>query len=184
MTLYTSAGSLPRHVYALVDRAFTRRDGQGWEPCIWFGLRSYPGRAWGCHVLLECGAVVRDLPLHALASHEDAPPWTLGQAQHWDCYGWQFSTHAYALLDGLEADAKCGDAIERGDYLFSALPIGDAYSAEPAESKEFCFLRLHNGRFCSQPTNRVLFEDRSFTENSGWPEDVLRQTEIWSCETR
>ena len=64
--MYTGSGSLPHHVYCLVDRAHTRGGLEGFEPCVWFGLRSYPARAWGCHVMLECGAVVRDLPLHAL----------------------------------------------------------------------------------------------------------------------
>jgi hypothetical protein len=184
MTLHTASGSLPHHVYALVERRFTRRDAPpGFEPCVWFGLRSYPGRAWGCHVMLECGAVVRDLPLHALATREDAAPWTITQAQAWDCYGWQFGLHAYTYLSGLDAEAKCADAIELGSYLFSAIPIGDGWTAEPGESKEFCFLALHNGRFAAQPTNRVLFEERSFTDATGWPQDVLRQTEVWSCET-
>jgi hypothetical protein len=183
VTIFSAAGSLPHHVYCVVDRAFSRVDGTGFEPAIWFGLRAYPGRAWGCHVLLECGAVVRDLPLHALATCEDAAPWTLQQAQHWDCYGLQFSLHAYAYLSGLEAQVRCGDGCEWGDYLFSAIPIGDAYTAEPAQAKEFCFLALRNGRFAAQPTNRCLFVERSFTEATDWPKDIRRQTEIYSCET-
>jgi len=183
MTLYTGSGSLPHHVYCLVDRAHTRNSLDGFEPCVWFGLRSYPARAWGCHVMLECGAIVRDLPLHALAHGDKPAPWTVKQAQTWDCYGWQFSLHAYSYLHGLEAWAKCGGEIERGDYLFTALPIGDGYTAEPGQSKEFMFLKMHNGRFAAQPTNRVLFEEKSFTEATGWPQDIERQTDVWACES-
>jgi hypothetical protein len=182
MSLLTGAGSLPQHVYCYVDRAHTRVKGSGFEPCVWFGLRSYPARAWGCHVLLECGAVVRDLPLHALA-HKDSPaPWTGVQAQTWDCYGWQFSLHVYDYLMGLEARALCDAAEYRGDYLFTAIPIKDGYTAEPGQSKEFKFLRLDNGRFCAQPTNHVLFHDASFTEPGAWPDDIKRQTEVWAVE--
>lgn len=132
----------------------------------------------------RCGAVVRDLPLHALATREDAPEWTLQQAQHWDCYGLQFALLAYPYLSGLEARARCAKGEERGDYLFTACPLNDGYSAEPAQSKEFMFLSLHNGRFTAQPTNRVLFEERSFTvKTPDWPTDIKRQEEVWASET-
>jgi hypothetical protein len=133
--------------------------------------------------MLECGAIVRDLPLHGLAHGDNPAPWTVRQAQTWDCYGWQFSLHEYTFLHGLEAWAKCGGEIERGDYLFTALPIGDGYTAEPGQSKEFMFLKMNNGRFAAQPTNHVLFEEKSFTEASGWPQDIQRQEDVWACET-
>ena len=134
--------------------------------------------------MLECGAIVRDIPLHALCQGDDPPEWTIQQAQHWDCYGYQFSTHAYSFLHGLEAEARCADGLEQGDYLFTVIPIGDGYTAEPSQSKEFVFLKLHNGRFTAQPTNRVMFRDRSFTDrNATWPTDVKRQDEVWACET-
>ena len=184
MTLHTGSGSLPAHVYCHVDKSFVRTGEQtGFEPAVWFGLRAYAGRAWGCHVLLECGAVVRDLPLHALAQHDEAEPWTLEQSQHWDCYGDQFSLVRYTYLQGLEARAKCARAEQLGEYLFTACPMLDGFSAEPAQSKEFMFLALRNGRYAAQPTNRVLFIERSFTEQTAWPSDIQRQAEVWSCES-
>ena len=65
VTLFTASGSLPRHQYVWVDGTFM--GSEGWHPAVWFGLHSQPGRAWGCTILLECGAIYRDLPLHALA---------------------------------------------------------------------------------------------------------------------
>ena len=55
---YSQAGQLPAHQYALVDQAYISSK-QGFAPCIWFGLVSIPGRAWGCTIMLECGAVYR-----------------------------------------------------------------------------------------------------------------------------
>jgi len=185
MTQYTGSGPLPQHIYCNVERSFLRSGGQpGTEPCVWFGLRAYAGRAWGCHVMLECGAVVRDLPLHALTNKNDAEawPWSLEEAQHWDCYGNEFSLVRYTYLQGLEARVRCGEAEHLGEYLFTACPLNDAYSAEPEQSKEFKFFSLRNGRFCAQPTNRVLFIERSFTDDTGWPSDVQRQREVWSSE--
>ena len=184
MTLCTGSGSLPAHVYCFVERSFVRTGEQtGFEPAVWFGLRAYAGRAWGCHVLLENGAVVRDLPLHALAQHDEAEPWTLESSQHWDCYGDQFSLVRYTYLSGLEARVKCARDEQLGEYLFTACPMHDGFSAQPEQSKEFMFLALRNGRFCAQPTNRVLFIERSFTEPSSWPTDIQRQSDVWSCES-
>jgi hypothetical protein len=186
VTLCTGSGSLLHHIYCHVERSFTRTGtASGFEPCVWFGLRSFAGRAWGCHVLLECGAVVRDIPLHALARYDepDDGPWTLEESQHWDCYGDQFSLVRYTYLQGLEARVKCASAEHLGEYLFTACPLNDGFSAEPEQSKEFMFLALRNGRFCAQPTNRVLFIERSFTDDTGWPADIQRQSEVWSCES-
>jgi hypothetical protein len=135
--------------------------------------------------MLECGAVVRDLPLNALAQHASAASeaWLLDAAQQWDCYGDQFSLVRYTYLSGLEARAKCASAEHLGEYLFTACPLHDGFSAEPEQSKEFMFLALRNGRFTAQPTNRVLFIERSFTTDTGWPTDIQRQSEIWSCES-
>jgi hypothetical protein len=134
--------------------------------------------------MLECGAVVRDIPLHALAQHAaEVGPWTIEQSQQWDCYGDQFSLVRYTYLSGLEARAKCASAEHLGEYLFTACPLNDGFSAEPEQSKEFMFLALRNGRFTAQPTNRVLFIERSFTDSTGWPADIQRQSEVWSCES-
>lgn len=182
-------GPLPRHIYCHVDRSHTRRDGAGFEPCVWFGLAAHPGRAWGCHVMLACGAVYRSVPLHALAAAaEPDPDWDQSQAQSWDCYGYGWTGLVYPYLDGLTCSALCGRADVTGvaafggDYLFTVAPVGDAYSASPDQSKEFVFVELDNGRYTAQPTNRVLFKDRSFTDPTGWPTDMRLQTDYWSCE--
>lgn len=183
MTLCTGSGNLPQHVYCFVESRFVRSgEPSGFERCVWFGLRAFAGRAWGAHVMLECGAIVRDLPLHALAQHADAAPWTPANAQHWDCYGEQFSVVRYTYLQGLEAHVRCDNEEHLGVYLFTVCPMHDAYSAEPEQSKEFKFVALGNGRFTAQPTNRILFIERSFTNGTGWPVNIQRQSAIWSCE--
>ena len=137
----SSSASLPRHYYVWVDSAFIREGGAGFEPAVWFGLHSHPGRAWGCHVMLECGAFYRGLPPHAIAF-------------------------------------KVG---ETGEYLFTAVPQGDAYTHDPSQGKEFMFIRTDRDRLVIVPTNNLLFEERSFTVDQGWP-CLKRSTETWSCE--
>ena len=69
-----------------------------------------------------------------------------------------------------------------GVYLFTAAYFDDGYTRTPEQGKEFSFIKLDNGRLTVQPTNRTLFEDLSFTVDTGVPTDLLTQTEVWSCE--
>jgi len=70
-----------------------------------------------------------------------------------------------------------------GEYLFTAAPINDGYSAYPEQAKEFKFIKLTNGRLTVQPTNRVAFEDLSFTGTiSELPKGLARQSTVWTCE--
>jgi hypothetical protein len=181
MTLFTASGSLPRHQYVSVCGAFIGFGADEWFPAVWFGLHSHPGRAWGCTVLLESGAVYRDLPPHALAFCSDPDPWTIKDAQQWDCYSSQFSLHTYDYLDGLTAIVRAADAELGAEYLFTAIPVGDAYTHAPAQAKEFMFLRTDGGRLTIQPTNRVLFRDKSFTTVPRWL-PLRRSESVYSCE--
>jgi hypothetical protein len=182
MTVFSGSGSLPAHQYVFVDSSFVRRERTGFEPCAWFGLHSKPGRAWGCHVMLECGAFYRDLPPHALAFRADPAPWSLEEAQRWDCYGASFGLHAYPYLSGLSCLARAGKGETQARYLFTAVPIGDAFSEHPEQAKEFLFLATAGGRLTIQPTDKVLFLDASFTTGAEWPQDLKAQTEVYSAE--
>jgi len=184
MSDYTLVGQMPRHFYVWVDSRFTHKEPQGFIPAVWFGLVSFPGRVWGCTVMLESGAVYRNLPLHALAWNEKASDFYPEQAQLWDCYSERFTTIVYDYLKGLRCKVDIRGEQYYGHYLFTAAPIGDGFSHAPEQAKEFCFIELDNGRFTCQPTNKVIFDEKSFTRNKDmeFPTDLRRQTEIWSCE--
>jgi len=178
--LYTHAGALPAHQYVWVEpNALGQHD---WLQGVWFGLTCYPGRAFGCHVMLECGAVYRNVPLHQVAHRNTAAPWTAADAQTWDAYGYEFSMIEYPYLAGMNGKARCKSGECQGHYLFTLVPIGDAFSATPTQSKEFYFMQLTNGRYTAQPTNHVLLEDRSFTDTLSWPTFLRRQTDWHSAE--
>ena len=182
---YDLIGQLPHHQYVHVDTAFTHKAPEvSSTPAVWFGLVSYPGRAWGCTVLLESGAVYRNLPLHALAHTPNGLRlrWGVRQAQHWDCYGSGFTTLCYDTLRGLECTVKTAAGRRRGQYVCTVAPTGDAYSAVPSQAKELVLVALMNGRYTIQPTDRVVFKDPSFTEWRGWPRGLKRQEDTYSAE--
>ena len=178
--LYTGAAPLPRHTYAYVEpNAIGTHD---WLRVAWFGLVSHPGRTWGCHVMLECGAVYRNVPLHKLAHKITGSPWDPADAQTWDCYGHHFSMVEYPFLEGTRMRTRLRSKQEHtGNYLFTAIPMLDGFSLEPEQSKEFYFIKLDNGRYTAQPTNHVLVLDKSFITEANWPK-LKRQTEIWSVD--
>jgi len=174
---YSGSGNLPKHIYCFVDSSYIREKGKGFEPCVWFAIRSWPGRAWGCHIMLECGAVYRDVPPHALGFNECPDVWNILDAQRWNCYGTQFSTIEYTFLQGLTIRTRA----LTGSYLFTAVPLNDGYTEEPEQAKEFVFCHLLNGRLAILPTNMVLFEDKSFGKTE-WPSNLKPATHKWSVE--
>jgi hypothetical protein len=130
--------------------------------------------------MLESGAFYRGLPPHALAfsATPACTDWTLKQAQIWDCYGRDFALLIYDYLDGLRVSIKSG---ETGEYLFTAVPQGDAFTHDPSQGKEFMFIRTTGDRLTIVPTNNLLFEERSFTVDGGWPR-LKKSDQVWSCE--
>lgn len=181
--IYSGSGDLPKHIYCFVDSKFIRTNSKDffldYEPCVWFGIRSWPGRAWGCHIMLECGAIYRDVPPHAISfsSNPHTDNWCLKNAQRWNCYGTQFSTIEYTFLQGLSLYTR----EQKGKYLFTAVPLNDGYTEAPEQAKEFVFCHLANDRLAILPTNMILFEDRSFGKPE-WPSNLKLATQKWSAE--
>ena len=184
--IHSLIGPLPRHLYVYVDTTFTHREKQKirYQPAVWFGLTATPGRMWGCTVLLESGAVYRNVPPHAIAFSKHAQEsWFAQDAQTWDCYGPDFSTLEYPYLSGLRCLAKTGTTTSEGRYLFSVAPVGDGFSAQPEQAKEFHFIQLENGRLTVQPTDRVVYQERSFTTGPlAFPHGLRAQTDVYQCE--
>jgi len=182
----THAANLPRHLYVKCDMEFVS-DGekQGIEDVVWFGLTAIPGRAWGCTVMLKCGALYRGLPLHALAHGEIAiMDWDINDAQRWDCFGWNFTTIEYDYLMGLSCKVWIANrkTWEVGRYLFTAEPYGDGFSMSPSQTKSHHFIALNNGRITAVPGNNVLWRESSFTTQSEKPKWLRTQSQVWNGE--
>ena len=178
---YSQSGQLPHHQYCWVDASFIS-DKIGLMPCVWFGLVSIPGRVWGCTIMLECGAVYRAVPPHALAFHENPEPdWRIEHAQRWDCYSREFTTIEYTFLRCVAAEAKAFGLHRMGQYLFTVAPIDDGFSRYPEQAKEFMFIRTDGERLTIQPTDKVVFIEKSFTETS-WPQGLRTTDKVYTCE--
>lgn len=182
-------GNIPKHKYVWVDTNFTHKQFIGYIPAVWFALNSVAGRSWGLHVMLECGAVFRNLPPHAILFEDPlsftANLWDIRQAQRWDCYSQNWSAIEYRYLANLRCKVDIDPEIAfLGTYLFSVCPLDDGFTDYPDQAKEFIFIQLDNGRLTIQPTNYVLFKENSFTTNDEllFPKDLKVSDLIYSSE--
>jgi hypothetical protein len=184
----TLISDIPKHQYVFIDSSFTHKEPLGFIPAVWFGIVSFPGRVWGCNVMLESGAIYRNLPPNAMAfDNKTGVNWSAHEAQCWSCYGYDFTVFEYDYLRGIGCAARIGDEQELkyfGKYLFTIAPMEDAFSAVPEQAKEFQVIRLNNNRLTIQPTDRVLFFDSSFQKiaPTTFPTGLKRQTEITTCD--
>ena len=181
--IYSKIAPLPKHIYLWVDSRFTHQEPCGWQEAMWVGVTSIPGRMWGLNVIFrEGGMLYRGIPPHAVSFSKKDSPWSEGESQLWDCYSHDFTLIHNPILTGFRMLAKCKDSIHLGEYLFEATHLNDGWSHTPEQDKTFYFIRLGNGRLTILPTNRIVFEDRSFIKNmTDIPRLKLSET-IFSCE--
>jgi len=180
---------LPRHRYVHVIEAAVLQSGAKDKtiPAVWWGMSATPGRMFGCHILLESGAMVVDLPLHCLRHRADATHlMRYFEAQQWDAYGWSLEAHEPAFLSGLDCRVLAEDhksVRDVGTLWFLLDHVRDGYSLEPAQHKHHWVVALYDGGFTCVPQDMLLVNERSFTAPAGPIPPIKRQTRVWSCES-
>lgn len=180
--------SLPTHRYVGVVPSFVLRttDQTALIPAMWVGVSVSPGRALGCHVLLENGALVVDVPLHALRGALVAwEPLALPEVVAWDCFGWNAEAWQPEVLSGLSCTILSDDhqrPVGNGHLWFAIDHMGDGYSLAPEQHKHLWVVERTSDRaLLLLPQDRVLIEDMSFTRIDGIP-PIKRQTQVWYAE--
>ena len=184
--------ALPRHRYVYIVPHFVLQpaalygDHQPPIPAVWYGVSVQPGRAMGCHVLLENGATVVDLPLHALRATPQATfkDWKIEDAVMWDGFGWSGEAWEPPYLSGLSCtilDRDHQPTVLRGTLWFAVDHLNDGYSLEPAQHKHLWVVALDTGVFVQVPQDQFLVTESSFTEHNGVPR-IKRQSQLWCAE--
>lgn len=183
---------LPRHRYVWVAKYMVMNidiDGphslEEKIPAVWWGVSVTPNRLLGCHVLLENGAMVIDVPLMALSwlpetvAHQE---WV--HHATWDSYGWDAEIVASDYLDAmpvklLDHNHKLTDV--RGELWFAVDHVRDGFSMEPAQHKHLWVVAVEDGRFAWLPQDQLLLLDKSFTTVANVP-PVKRQDTVYRVE--
>lgn len=156
-----------------VDNTFTTGL-PGQEEGYAFAIQSYPARALAFHVMLKSGAHYRNLPIHALALEENAPPAELHNCQLWDCFSFRPVVTVFQYLLEHEAICQTRSGPVFGEYLFTVDWLPDSMSspgwlARPEQAKCAHVLGLVTGRLAALPTNRVAWKDGYFVGQSPDP---------------
>jgi hypothetical protein len=185
--LTTHIADIPKPFYCYVQDEFLydHQEGHGSKTqCLVYGISALPARAWGFSVLLQNGALVQHIPLHALTTEENpSHDHPLDHLQPWSCFGYSFAAHEYCALSELPVKAYLkGGVWENGRYLFSAAPYDDTYSSTPDQHKHYNFIALDCGRIAALPGNRILVYDSSFVTIPAERPKYRTNTRVWYTE--
>ena len=135
-----------------------------------FGVSSIEGRALGFHVQLQSGAVFWRLPISAFYRGKHAPSIMIGEAQFWDCLGYNIAVTEFRYLKTRMCNVKLKSGAEAsGQYRFTVdwANSGEEFSgwAEmPDEHKCAHVIELTNGNFIAYPNNRIWWVEPSFVK--------------------
>lgn len=157
-------------------------------PGMCHAISAVPGRAMGFHVLLNNGAHIGRLPIHAVVTKDKAPavdvekPWLL---QLWDVFAANVSVVEYDYLSGMRCRAVLADkSIHGGEYLFTV----DYWGSSAAEAagdggwKAHNVCALDNGWLCALPNNRLCFFEPSLVRPFERPPDYVTMPRTWKVE--
>lgn len=175
---------LPVHQYVTISPGVIHDDIQRGA---WFALQPNIGAVWGGHVMLESGALYRNVPLHALSiGPHDSPAHCPDDLQLWDCYCEEARAHEYTYLRGLCTLSRSRNPAVpfAGSYLFTIIPKGDPFSRHLDQNKEFVVSAVdQTGRLVIRATNELMFCDKSLAPlPTSWPKGLRRQLSMPSVE--
>ena len=173
---------LPEHRYVWVRDEFIYNEPAGpLVPAVWFGVSSTPGRAMGCHVLLEGGATVIDLPLHALCCDESpGNPIGIQESMAWDSFGWDIETYQPQYLSGLTTHMIGSNM--NGEAWFAVDWKNNGWSNYPEQHKWLWIIAGDDGNLWARPQNDIVFWEESFTEGGIPDGGIKRQRTAWKAE--
>ena len=182
----THIADIPNSFYCYVRNEFLYDMQKGFgefTPCMAYGVSALPGRAWGVSLLLNNGALVQHVPVHAITfTPKENHCHPLDHLQIWSCYGWEFATHVYGALQEMPVKVYMKGQWETGRYLFTAAPYGDHFSSAPDQHKHFNFVQLDCGALAALPGNRMLAFDSSFVEFEPQRPSYVTNTHYWYVE--
>jgi hypothetical protein len=176
--------SLP-HLYGYVRTSFCGDpDVTGLVPCVIFGAEAVPGQSLLFHVLREDGVLYSQLPLHALAHEDSAPPRPLEDLIRWDTFGWNLSVIRYDYLREMTFRVRLPKGEEYGTYECTIDFFDNGFSDEPTQHKHLHLLALEDGNYALQSNDFCRVNDASFVRQDLFekPVQLKRQEYVWTAE--
>lgn len=135
------------------------------EEAYAFAVQSVRGRALGLHCMLRSGAHYRNVPIHAISTHQAAPRRSVSDLAYWDCFSSKPIVTVFDFLRDHECVAALPNGVrEPGVYLFTVDWLPDdashpGFILEPDQNKCGHVLALHCGNIAMLPTNKIVWRD-------------------------
>lgn len=164
-----------------------REDGD-WIDGTAHAIALLPARCLCFHVLLDNGAHIGRLPIHALAwKVPDKPvpedePW---RVQLWDVFSYDGAVTEYDYLSGMRCRAMLSDgSASGGNYLFTVDYFGTQQSEMAGDLGWKCHhvLALDNGWLAALPNNRLCFAEPAVTRPFDKPPTYKTISRTWRTE--
>jgi hypothetical protein len=180
--------ALPAHQYGFVRTEYCNNlkpGTEGFMPCVIFGAESVPGRALMFHILREDGALVAQVPIHALCHRMDAPSRNVTELAHWDCFGWNLTAISFDYLREAPVETRIGEQVMPGRYICTFDFLADGFSDAPDQHKCFHFIALDDGNYALRTNDKLKVLERSFVCNPfDWDDlpQIERNRLIWRVE--
>lgn len=155
---------------------------------ICHGIATIAGRALGFHVLLDNGAHIGRLPIHAITTNINAKltpihsPWVV---QLWDCFSTTSSIIEFEWLKNCRVKTALADkSIVGGTYMFTVDYWGTntAENAGDAGWKCHHIINLDDGRIAAQPNNRICWFEPSLVTPFNKPPSYVTMPMEFSVE--
>ena len=128
--------------------------------CVIFAVHTIKNQAMTFVAMIENGACYTKLPLHAFAWKKDAPQRKLNELMVYDNFSYNNSVICYDYLKLM--NCKFFDENKNFydcQYMFTIEPYGSDRAEDPKFYKPFHFLKMQEGNFAAQPTNRIIWDD-------------------------
>ncbi len=190
MTLNVPIPEFPVFVRAEFLHGMARQYVGDFEAGMAVAVATIPGRCLCFWVLLDNGALIGRLPIHALVTKRTAPqvpadqPW---RVQLWDCFAYGAAVVEFPYLQDCRVRVALADRSQvPGSYRFTVDYYGAAAAENAGDAGWKCHhvLELDDGRLAAQPNNRVCWFEpsrvRPFAGDD--PPKYLTIDQVWRCE--
>jgi hypothetical protein len=128
--------------------------------CILFGIHTVKNQAMTFVAMIENGACYTKLPLHAFCWKKDAPKRNLSDLIVYDNFSYSNSVICYDYLKHMSCEFFNEEKEKFGaKYMFTIEPYGSDRAEDPKFYKPFHFLKMDEGNYAAQPTNRIIWDD-------------------------
>ena len=178
----------------LVDKSYLYNGKKGHGEYMrgyWVSVKAQKHRALLFETLLENGALYDKLPISAFVTHEDAKPkHKLHELALWDVDAWNITTIVKDNIRHLDCVVRIGKEMVPAEYICTVDQCDadgsllTSCASIPREHKSMNLLALMDGsgQVASQPNNRILWTDRSWTHVKD-PPDFEACDEVYFSNT-